>query len=362
MPTVTRTILMPILKPLPPQTWPEFGADLRTAWKLAMHATNKMTAMLVATDLQQHADEGKLPAFPKVNTYRFGTQEAPHLPTGTVSQLDRYMRRRYTGKNSKGQRVRWAVHVGQQACPNSTRDVLPIRAQDWKYGLLPSGEAFVDVPILRVSDGVLKRYKLILKSGKEFARQYAIFKSMCDGTIKSRDIKIIQKSVGSTGAMPAVVIAVDLPVRENRGDGVITVRTASDTLLDVFAPQRTPPLWRYHAEHVRRWMAEHRRHAQAMANDAKFEPRQERGTLAPRRAVFSLKYNNRMNTMIDDVSRYVVNLVQRQHAATVEWDDAVRWPGGEVPYAALKAKIMQKCELEGIGFSDITVPAVKAGS
>ena len=69
----------------------------------------------------------------KINTYRIATALLPHMPTGTVSAIDRQVRRRYTGKNSRGHRVRWSAMVGMQSLPSFRSPYpYPCRAQDWR--------------------------------------------------------------------------------------------------------------------------------------------------------------------------------------------------------------------------------------
>jgi hypothetical protein len=128
----------------------------------------------------------------------------------------------------------------------------------------------------------------------------------------------------------------------------LKVVTATDALL-VALNARDERVWRYHGDHLRRWIAEHRRVLGRLADDQKAKQRSG-PPFADRRSAAVVKYRNRISSAIREIAAQVVGYGARRGFGMLEYDDSVNDFSPEFPYAALRVQISRKCEAAGLKF------------
>jgi hypothetical protein len=128
----------------------------------------------------------------------------------------------------------------------------------------------------------------------------------------------------------------------------LKVSTAAEVLL-VALNARDQRVWRYHGDHLRRWIAEHRRMLGRLADDQKAEQRPA-PSFADRRTAATVKYRNRMSSAIREIAAQLVGYAARRGFCALEYDDSITRFSPEFPYAALREQISSKCEAAGLKF------------
>jgi hypothetical protein len=138
----------------------------------------------------------------------------------------------------------------------------------------------------------------------------------------------------------------------NKPSGVLRVRSDADALL-VAANVKDERLWCYHADQIRRWVAEHRRMLQHWADDSKFEQRPV-PSFAARRQQASLRYHRRMNTASDQAAASLVGYAERRKFAAITYDDTERGFCPDFVWSRLKQRIKSLCDERGVEFTTAT--------
>jgi hypothetical protein len=112
------------------------------------------------------------------------------------------------------------------------------------------------------------------------------------------------------------------PAKERKGRMI--VRTQDDCFCRVACPGRED--WVLNADHVRRWVAQHRRYLQRMAEDLKFEkrwPAKVRQQMVESQERRCLKQRHRIETWCRQATATIANFADRQGVEQVEYDDSV---------------------------------------
>lgn len=363
MSSTVRVISLPILKPADGRSWDELGRLLRETWRDAARAANYIISALYAADQAAKQSGDDIPKMPKQNTYALVRRLLPDLPVNTVSAIDRETRRRYAGKNSKGQGVRWSAMVGAASLPSFREPFpFPVKAGDWRAELGDNDNPIVWVTLKRDpvgGKGRVSPYRvaLMLKSSGGHRRAAALFRQIVNGELKARTLKIVAaKREGRS--VPMVAIAYDQPCEEpGEVKGKLCVRTDDRSLL-VAAPSGDADaqrIWWYHADHGRRWQHEHARRMQRLADDYKHEPRRVRHEVEHRRELWVRKHADRMDTLCHQCAARLVGFASRRRVAEIELDMSERGFASSFPYFKLKELIGQKCERAGITLRVVSV-------
>jgi hypothetical protein len=139
---------------------------------------------------------------------------------------------------------------------------------------------------------------------------------MCSGQAQRGELSLYERG----GALMCKMIAW-LPRKTGEGHfGTLYVRSAADCLL-VATNQKEETVWRWNADHVRRWRAEHRKQLQRWSEDQKTEQRPV-PDFQPRREASSQRFHARMATAADQAAAYVANYAKRRRFAAIEYNDS----------------------------------------
>lgn len=347
MTTVTRTLTVPIIKPLQGRTWDELGDAIRARWQESTEAANVVISELYAADMRAKETVGELPDMTKINTYQKIVALVPDMPSGSASAIDRIVRRKYTSKNSKGHRVRWAAITGTASLPSFRYPMpYPIRAQDWKIAEI-DGDIVVDLPLGRITKGKLDRFICVLPStGRKWARPGRILRQIVAGEINARDIKIVEMR-GDGKNKPGVAIAYDMPVVEKDRSGSLNVRTDGESLV-IANVEGDDRIWKYHNDRLPSLIAAHRRRLARWSDDRKFEDRSTRQSVTKHSRKRVDKQSDIVGDALHQASARIVGFADRRNVAEIIYDDTDQSWCESLPYHRLKTLIKEKAEQKGI--------------
>jgi hypothetical protein len=124
--------------------------------------------------------------------------------------------------------------------------------------------------------------------------------------------------------------------------------TGQDCLLEA-VDTKGGDLWRYNADHLRRWAGEHRTRLRRLAEDQKYEQRPV-PSFAQRREAAVRKFRARMDSAAHEIAAQLAAYAARRHFATVRYDDSDRsYLGDGFPWFRLRALVAEKLDARGIG-------------
>lgn len=348
-------ITMPVIGPID-GTWAELREALKVSWSQSTALSNWATTELFARDVRRETGMEKLPPMPPVNLYQDARARFPDMPTGSLSGVLQSVTLKYRSRRFG---VIWTC---DQSLPNYRYPTpFPARRQDWKPEYRDD-----DMPVVAVRLAG-KRWHLQLRRGKGFRRQYAAFQKLMTGEALGTELAlyrvransgdhrngIAEKQPGggqtvSTRVMCKIVMW--LP-KKDRADkrGSFSVATGGDSLLR--AIDADDRVWSYHADHIRRWIAQHSKRLQHLADDRKAErrrPRRRGIQLQDYMDKITKRQHDRLATLIDQVSASLAGYASRRNVATVYYDDTDQSYVPSFPWAALREKVAQKLNALGI--------------
>jgi hypothetical protein len=327
---ILRTISIPVASPVE-TSWEELREALKPAWRLSTAASNWMMTELYARDVRRHG-EAKMPPMPRVYLYPEARERFPELPSQAVASLENACQRLYRAKRYD---VVWTCSA---ALPNFRYpSPYPITSQSWQAAL--EGEA--PVVSVRIGD---RRFRLRLKSGDSFRRQYQAFRLMAGGGAVRGEASITGK-----GTAVMMSMAAWLP-REQAGgqerSGTLFVVTRRDSML-VAINAKDERLWTYNADHLRRWQAEHSRQLRRWAEDHKYE-QGKTPAFAARRAAAVVKYRDRMDSACHQIAAQLAGYASRRRFEMVNYDDRERGYCRQFPWSRLRLRLAEKLDEAGI--------------
>jgi hypothetical protein len=215
----------------------------------------------------------------------------------------------------------------------------PVHNQSW------SGSIFEDRPqvSVRIAD---RRFVLRLKGGSRFRRQLDAYRAIVSGEAARGELALYRAGDGKQLLCKMVVW---LPRgKAPTAEGTLYVRTAPSALL-IAVSAKDEALWRYNADHVKQWTAEHRRLLQCWAEDSKFECRSV-ARFQGRREAATRKYHNRMRSLADEVAHSLAAYARRRHFAAVEYNDSERSFCPDFPWRSMSERLKSKLDEFGIEF------------
>ncbi len=333
---ILRAVAMPVASPLDTD-WPTLRAAVRIAFQDVTKCCNWMVTELYARDIRR-TDQPKLPAMPHVYLYPEARVKFPSLTPQSVASIEQSVQGKYRAAR------RDVVWTSNASLPTFRYPVpFPVHNQSWS----PSIEE--DVPIVSVRVGA-ERWRLRLKTGAQFRRQLESFRLLVRGEALPGELAIYEKGtalmIKMVAWLPRTVPAA--PTGGIDARQILRVSTQPDCLL-VAVNFKDSTLWRYNADHVKRWVAEHRRQVQRLADDQKFEQRPT-PTFAARREAAGRKFRDRMSSAIHQMTAQLVGYAQRRHFKMVRYDDSDRTYCEQFPWFRLNALLAEKLDAAGIAF------------
>ena len=349
-----RAVAVPVASPLS-CSWEELRQKLRLAWSETTALANWCSTEYYVRDVRRSPHDEKLEPMPKIYLYPESAGIAPSLSSRTRSAICEQIRHKY---RSERYELLWthSVSLPTYRYPYP----LPITGQALKVYEHTEQDGRICVSI-ELPGG---RTELLLRGGKEFRRQIRVLRQCfsgeaipCEATVYRRRVNgnghrngIKERDSGGQKAHYRVMvkIATWIPVIDAVASGTLRVRTAHDAML-VALNEKDERIWQWHADHVRRWYAEHKKVLQHWADDHKAEQRPT-ASFQSRRERAVKKHRNRIKTAVDTASKQLVSYARRRRFAMLSYDDSVRdWLEDFVWYE-LKQSIEQKCHANGIEF------------
>jgi hypothetical protein len=325
-----RALTFAVAEPLS-GTWEELEAELKTMWSQTTAACNWMATECYARDVRRH-DEAKMPPMGRVYLYPEARVKFPDLPPQTIVSLEQAVQRKYRAKRYD---VIWTCSA---SLPNFRYpQPFPQHNQSWSFAFNEAGQSIVSV---RLGD---KRWEVRLKGGKRYARQTAGLKKMEHrgelALYKAHDGTILCKLVGW----------LERPTAARGLSGSLNVRTAVDNLL-VAVDAKDERIWIENCDHLRRWIAQHNRKLQRLAEDQKAEQRPH-PSFENRRSDMVEKQHRRVKSAIQEVAAHIANFAARRKFAQVVYDDSEKgFMGAGFPYFQLADRLAMNLDERGILF------------
>ena len=336
--------------------WPTLRQVLAEQWTQFTSAANWMVSECYVRDAKRLPGLEKCPPMPAIYLYPEARARFPSLPSQSVAALEQAVKRRYAA-------ARWKVIWTGEASIPTYRYPAPAIAPNkgWTAGYDETGER----PQVSVRLGE-RRVTLRLKGGQRYRRQLGHFRDIVSGAAVQGELAIFRRRAGESrldqgqqrerenGARVSFDIFVKLVAwlpRKPRGErsGVLYVRTDKDSLL-LALDAKDERIWYLHADHVRRWQAEHRRWLNRWSDDRKAEQRPD-ATFAARRSAAVVKHRRRIEAFLKQAAAQLAGFAARRNFAEVRYNDAERGYCAEFPWYALAEKLRNKLDESCITFT-----------
>jgi hypothetical protein len=346
---VLRAVTFPVAGPVD-GTWQDLREALRSCWASATTVANWAVRELAQADVVRTPEMPKLPPLPTVYLYPGARKVAPKMDTASLVSLLQAVQLRYRA-------MRYDVIWRRAAALPTYRypTPYPVHNQSWmgKHG--PDGEALI---LVRLAG---RRWTLRLRGGREFWRQLQAFRALVEGQAMQGELALYERRASAgdhrVGTTPASRLMAKLiiwlprrPEGERERRGTLVVRSDSASLL-AYHLDGEDEVHHYHADHVRRWLAEHARRLQRTADDAKAEHRRP-GRLRRRRAqvrsVWSAKHARRMDTLTHEMSAVIAGYADRRGVARVELDAGDSGYVASFPWSTFTERLRYKLDAIGV--------------
>jgi hypothetical protein len=333
------------------EDWTVFREAVKDGWAEATAAANWMMTELYGRDVRRNGEQ-KMPRMPRAYLYPEARLRFPKLASQTVVSIENRVQAAYRAARYE---VVWtcaaSLPVYRYPLP------LPVHNQSWE------ATTIADRPVVRVRLGD-RRWNLRLKGGPRLKRQTEAYRQIVSGEavrgelalyrIRAHHGKLTGRPNGDQQVKYTVIckMVAWLPRARSSGahqpGGSLRVSTAGNALL-VALDARDEHIWRYHGDHLRRRIAEHRNRLARLADDQNTE-RWPTTSFADRRTAATVKYRNRMSSAIREIAAQLVGYAARRGCYALEYDDSITAFAPEFPYAALREQIWSKCQAAGLKF------------
>jgi len=342
-----RAVNMTAAEPLD-ATWEELRTALQTMWRATTQASNWMMTQFYARDVRRDAGMEKLPPMPKLYLYPEARALFPVLPAQTVAALEQACRAKYKAMRRD---VLWTCMASLPTFRYPTP--FPVHNQSWS----PERDSTGQRPAvnLRIGD---RRFLIRLKGGPQFRRQLHAFDQMVSGAAVAGELAVYERR--TLGAPPALRVKLTawLPRDRTTGDSkhaTLVVRTGADCLLAA-VNAKGETIWRYNADHLRRWSTRHRKQLQRWSEDAKYENRPT-PSFDERRKAAVRKFRDRLDSATHEIAAQLAGYAQRRRYVGVSYDDSERsymknnaneQEETSFPWFELRRKLAEKLDERGI--------------
>jgi len=362
---ILRAVTIPVVGPVD-GTWEELRKALKTCFSGATRLSNWAVTELAKADVVRTPDMDALPK-PNIPYLYPGAREiAPEVDSGSVVAIlhavqGRWMRRRYN-----------VVWLGKESLPNYRYPTpYPVRSQDWRAIQGNDGEALVGVRLAG------RRWTLRLRGGQQFRRQLQSHRLLCQGAAVAAELSLYEQRAnggdhrnGTQGrdsggqrkySRLMCKMVLWLPRSPQRDlSGTLYARTDTDSLL-IALNAKEERVWIHHADHLRRWTAEHTRRLNRWSDDQKAEQRPT-ASYQSRREATVRKYRRRLDSVCHEAAAQLVSYARRRRFAVLRYDDSEQAYCCRFPWEKLRRLIAEKADAAGIEFEWSNAPKKAATS
>lgn len=358
--TVVRSATVAMAEPVGIE-WDEFWPLMNATWDTATRFANNVMAYYYTQDLghvKKLGDNPKLKELKRDGYAACYRRLRPLLTASSASCIEGMVWKRYLMKDATGRTVRWNAITGMASVPSFRYAMpYPVHNRDWaveksgddlilKFRLPVRHKPDADYSKLRVHCLETTEVAVRLRNGHEY--QLQMFKAIADGTQKQRELKIILRQ--KTDTSPAMVMfstAVTASAKERNRSGELTVKLGDNPKVLVTHGQR---IWKWHGDHVSRAIARHQATNHRLADDTKFEPRQNREEIRGHRKEICDRHNRWLDAQVKKLAAWLVGYADRRGAAMMKYDDKDKSGFVTFPWAALKTSIEMQCANAGLEF------------
>jgi hypothetical protein len=330
-----RAVTLPVRSPLD-CSWEDLDALMKTMWRATTACSNWMISELRALDEKQPRKD-KFHRMPQLVLYASARERFPELPAQSVVSIEQAIQRKYRA-------IRADVIWRRKASLPSFRypTPFPVHNQSWHTEHDDTGRPLVS---LRAGD---QRITLRLANGHQFRRQIAQFKALDYGTGVRGELAVLRKM--ENGKLQLMVKMAGWFERKEAGvlSGRLHVRTDKTCLLVAADAKDGEAIWRYNADHLRRWAAEHRKNLDRWSEDQKFEQRPV-ADFDERRKASAQKYKIRMHSALHEIARHLVEYAKRRKFLELHYDGREK-SYSDLQWFKLSNLISEKCNEAGILF------------
>lgn len=353
-----RAVTFPVVGPLDAE-WSDLRAALSLAWGDSTRLANWIMRELYARDVRREPGVEKMPKRPRTYLYPETGAVAPHVAAQSRSAMEQAITGKYSAARYK------VIWTGEAQLPTFRYPYpYPVSNQGWSAEWLTDDEGGNRRPVVSANFAG-RRWRLQLRGGHEFRRQLGAFAQIvsgeaCKGELAMYRVKANggdhrnggqERDTGGQHAQTRVMVKLVawIPKHQARdASGTLFVRTDGDSLL-VALDVDNERLWVHHADHVRRWVAEHERKLGRWSDDQKAEQRPTASYQSKRERSVE-KYRNRMDSAVKEAASQLVSFAKRRRLATIQYRDDDQTFVSRFPYFAMRNRIAAKCEDEGIEF------------
>lgn len=373
---VLRAIAFPIASPVD-ASWPELRETLELCWMGSTSVSNWAVTHYRLQDVTRDSEMKHLPRLAPIYAYPRARDLYPDVDPSALAQLLRSTEARYRKARHS------LIWQSASALPTYRYPVpYPIHNQAWTGRWGTAGEALIDVRL----GG--RRWTLRLRGGHEFRRQREAFGLIVAGDAVQGTLVLYRQAANRGDHRPATEDRVPgggarrsyrvmaklvawlprrAPIESRERAGILQLRTASDSFwIATFATRE----WRLHADHVRGWIAAHRRRLDRLGQDIHFDKPwpNARMHIEGVRRLAALKQHRRLESFCHEASAQAVRWAEREGAAAVHYDDRVRSFLPAFPWHQLRTQLATKLDEHGIALDTATdcpaeeEPAIPASS
>jgi hypothetical protein len=347
---ILRAITIPISSPCDCD-WNQLNSALREMWTATTQASNWMMTELYARDERRNG-ESKMPPMGRVYLYPETRARFPQLPSQTAAGLEKAVKGKYLAIRKQ---TIWSCTASLPTYRYPTP--FPVPGQGWSVAI----EEERLVVSVRIGD---KRYSLRLRGGakgrlaKSFSHQRRAVEQIICGEAIRGELALYRKGDDLMCKMVAWLPRDEHAQRQRaQHSGVLRVRTDTESLI-IALNEKDERLWVYHADHLRRWVAEHRLMLERWSDDMKAEHRPV-PPFAERRENAVRKQNHRMTSACHEVAAMIAGYAARRKFAEVHYDDSNHGFCEQFPWFRLRQLLAEKLDAVGIELklaSDEVVP------
>lgn len=346
---VVRAVSFPVIGPLDAKQKDAFYTALRTGCRLVSRLSNFLMTEYKTRDRACVSSDGKLPKWEIPYLYKEARAFMPELESQAVISVDSNVKATYS-------KCRFHVTIGKQSLP-TMRDPqpYPVRSASWTARWLTPTEK---VPVLSVPVcGV--RFDLRLKSGPHFRPQHHDFGELVEGRALGGQLILTlhQKTKTKNSRVMAKLV---MYIRRNEHSGIIKDKTMvvrSDAKSFLIGAPGTNQIWRFNANHVIRWQAEHDWRLGRLREDCKLERRTRKipdpGQFRER---IVAKHHKRMHTFLHQASAVVIDRALRMKCSRIAIDTSEHGYIESFPWFQLRVLVAQKAAANGLEFEDYSAP------
>lgn len=342
---VLRAITIPVSEILD-GTWKEFDEAIHNMWGVTTQCMNWMMTQFYVRDVRREEMQKKMLTMPKTYLYPEARVLFPQLPPQSVAALEQAAKAKY---RSRRYDIIWRCASSLPTYRYPVPFSMP--NQSWSVNVEDS-RVVVDVRIAG------RRWRLHLKGGARYRRQLAQVRRLVENGVKGSLDFYPRRIDGNLRTLCKMTAWLPRSVDAESLEGVLVVRSTAQSLL-IAVNQKDDKLWEYHADHLRRWSAEHRARLERWADDSKFEQRPI-PAFEQRRREAAGKYGRRMNSAVQEIVASLSGYARRRRFATVRYDDSDTSFCPGFPWFALRECLRIKLHEYGIAFEVASASVVKS--